>query len=176
MEVSKYIGETEKNLERIFDKAKGKDWILFFDEADALFGKRSSASNANDRFAKQEVSILLQLMERFNGLVIMSSNFKNNIDEAFFRHFQLVLDFEKPDGHQRMLLWQKSKTNEFEYEAKVDLELLAKKYELTAASIINTLHYCLLKCLNRGDRTILLHDIMKGIKIEMRKERKSIMS
>ena len=174
MVVSKYIGETEKNLSRVFDMAESKDWILFFDEADALFGKRSSTTDSHDRYANQEVSYLLQRMEDYDGLVILSSNFKKNIDEAFFRRFQLILDFEIPDAHHRYILWERSKTSEFEYEKKVDLDFLAEQHELSAASIVNVLHYCILKCLNREDRVIRDKDIQAGLRIEKIKEGKSI--
>jgi len=174
MVVSKYIGETEKNLSRVFDLAESKDWILFFDEADALFGKRSNTSDAHDRYANQEVSYLLQRMEDFDGLVILCSNFKNNIDEAFFRRFQLILDFEIPDAHHRYILWKRSKTDEFEYENKVDLDNLAEQHELSAASIINILQFCVLRCLSRNDCVISYKDIQEGLKIEKIKEGKSI--
>lgn len=174
MVVSKYIGETEKNLSKVFDMAENKDWILFFDEADALFGKRSNTSDSHDRYANQEVSYLLQRTEDFNGLVILSSNFKKNIDEAFFRRFQMVLEFELPDYHQRLQLWENSKTKDFEFDDDVDLERLAESQELSAASIINILHYSILKCLGRKDRIIRLEDIMAGLKIEKIKEGKSI--
>jgi AAA+ superfamily predicted ATPase len=95
--VSKYIGETEKNLERIFNKAEQKDWILFFDEADALFGKRTSVANAHDRYANQETSYLLQRIEDYNGLVILASNNKTNIDAAFLRRFDAIIHFPLPD-------------------------------------------------------------------------------
>jgi hypothetical protein len=173
--VSKYIGETEKNLSRVFDMAESKDWILFFDEADALFGKRSNTSDSHDRYANQEVSFLLQRIEEFDGLVILCSNFKKNIDEAFFRRFQLVLDFEIPNAQQRYVLWKKSKTNEFEYDKDVDVDYLSENHELSAASIINILHYSLLKSLGKGDRIIRLKDIEAGIRIEKIKEGKSIL-
>jgi len=174
MVVSKYIGETEKNLARVFDKAESKDWILFFDEADALFGKRSNTSDSHDRYANQEVSYLLQRMEDYDGLVILCSNFKKNIDEAFFRRFQLILDFEIPDVHHRFILWERSKTSDFEYDTDVDLEYLAEQHELSAASIINVLHYCILKCLSRKDKIIRDKDIQAGLRIEKIKEGKSI--
>ncbi|RRQ48388.1 ATP-binding protein [Maribacter algicola] len=174
MVVSKYIGETEKNLSKVFYLAENKDWILFFDEAHALFGKRSNSADSHDRYANQVVSFLLKRMEDFHGLVILCSNFKKNIDEAFFRRFQLVLDFEVPNAHQRYMLWQKSKTKEFEYEEAVDIDFLAEEYELTAASIINILHYSILKCLGRNDTIIKLKDIEAGLKIEKIKEGKSI--
>lgn len=175
MVVSKYIGETEKNLSGVFDMAESKNWILFFDEADALFGKRSNTSDSHDRYANQEVSFLLQRMEDFDGLVILSSNFKKNIDEAFFRRFQLVLDFEIPDVRHRFILWEKSKTDQFEYDKDIDLEYLSEQHELSAASIINVLHYSILKCLSRKDRIIKLKDIQTGLKMEKIKEGKSIL-
>jgi len=91
--VSKYIGETEKNLRIIFDSAEGKEWILFFDEADALFGERTGVKDAHDRYSNQEVSYLLQRIEDYNGLVILATNMKNNIDEAFIRRFNLIIRF-----------------------------------------------------------------------------------
>ena len=93
MVVSKFIGETEKNLASLFDKAENKGWILFFDEADALFGKRTSVKDAHDKYANQEVSYLLQRTESYNGLVILATNFKNNIDDAFTRRFQSHIYF-----------------------------------------------------------------------------------
>ncbi len=172
--VSKYIGETEKNLSRVFDLAQNKNWILFFDEADVLFGKRTIVKDAHDSYANQELSFLLQCIEDFEGLVILCSNFKKNIDEAFYRRFQLVLDFEIPNAHQRYILWQKSKTQEFSYEDAVDVGFLAEQYELTPASIINILHYSILKCMGRADKLIKLADIEAGLKIEKIKEGKSI--
>jgi hypothetical protein len=174
MVVSKYIGETEKNLSKVFDLAENKNWILFFDEADALFGKRSQTSDSHDRYANQEVSYLLQRIEDFDGLVILCSNYKNNIDEAFFRRFQLVVDFDLPDYYQRLKIWESALLGEFEYDENVDLALLAEKHELTAAAIINILHFCVLKTLERGDIKIYLSDIQQAIRQERVKEGKSI--
>ena len=174
MVVSKYIGETEKNLSGIFDMAESKGWILFFDEADALFGKRSQTSDSHDRYANQEVSYLLQRVEDFDGLVILCTNFKNNIDEAFFRRFQLILDFDVPDFSQRLLFWETAITGEFDYDDDVDLGELAEAYELTGASIINVLHFCMLKCLERKSRKIGKEDILSGVRVEKIKQGKSI--
>lgn len=95
--VSKYIGETEKNLSAIFQRAKDKEWILFFDEADALFGKRTNVRDTHDRYANQEVSYLLQKIEEHNGLVFLSTNKKTNIDPAFMRRLRYVIDFPFPE-------------------------------------------------------------------------------
>ncbi len=108
--VSKYIGETEKNLEKIFNKAENKDWILFFDEADALFGKRSTVQNAHDKYANQEVSYLLQRVEDFPGLIILASNFKSNIDQAFIRRFNAIIHFPMPNADERHAIWKTSAT------------------------------------------------------------------
>lgn len=93
MIVSKYIGETEKNLELVFAKAENKGWILFFDEADALFGKRTNVRDAHDRYANIEIAYLLERIEKYNGIVILATNMKSNIDEAFKRRFQTVIKF-----------------------------------------------------------------------------------
>ncbi len=96
MAVSKYVGETEKNLELIFAHVKDKDWILFFDEADALFRKRTEVKDVHDRYANQEIAFLLQRLEDYPGLAILAGNFKSNIDQAFIRRFQSVIHFPLP--------------------------------------------------------------------------------
>src|SRR5204862_4546047 len=105
--VSKYIGETEKNLERIFTAADGSNAILFFDEADALFGKRSEVSDSHDRYANIEVAYLLQRMEAYPGAVILATNFKRNIDDAFIRRLDFVIDFPFPEADARRRLWER---------------------------------------------------------------------
>jgi SpoVK/Ycf46/Vps4 family AAA+-type ATPase len=92
--VSKYIGETEKNLEEVFTRAEGKEWILFFDEADALFGKRTEVKDSHDRYANQEIAFLLQRIAGYNGLVLLATNLKANIDSPFVRRNQIV-DFNQ---------------------------------------------------------------------------------
>lgn len=94
--VSKYIGETEKNLAALFDQVRNRHWILFFDEADARFGKRTSVKDAHDRYANQEASYLMQRVEEFDGLVILASNFRANMDEAFLRRFNAIIRFPLP--------------------------------------------------------------------------------
>ena len=106
--VSKYIGEKEKNLEKVFQMAENRKWILFFDEADALFGKRTGVSNAHDRYANQETAYLLQRIEDFTGVVILASNLKSNIDEAFARRFQSIIYFPLPQVEERLRLWNQS--------------------------------------------------------------------
>src|SRR5699024_10733916 len=149
--VSKYIGETEKNLARIFDWASDKQWILFFDEADALFGKRTEISSAHDRYANQEVSYLLQRMEDYPGMVILATNLKSNIDEAFTRRFQSVIYFPVPGKEERFELWKNAFPKQITLHDSVDLEQLADQYELTGASIMNVVRYCSLMALDDGD-------------------------
>ncbi len=103
--VDKYIGETEKNLDRIFDEAEQVNTVLFFDEADALFGKRSEVRDARDRYANVEVAYLLQRMERFDGLAILATNLRLNIDDAFARRLDVTVDFPKPKAAERLRLW-----------------------------------------------------------------------
>ena len=166
--VSKYIGETEKNLSRLFDLAENKKWILFFDEADALFGKRINSQSSNDMFANQQVSYMLQRIEDFNGLVILASNFKNNIDDAFLRRFQSVIYFPKPTPNLRQKMWEKYFSG-FDISA-INLEKIASDYDLTGGSIINVLRYCSIFCAIRNSNVVLESDLIKGIKKEFLKD------
>ncbi|MEH6763789.1 MAG: ATP-binding protein [Aequorivita antarctica] len=172
--VSKYIGETEKNLSRFFDEAQQKDWILFFDEADALFGKRTNVRDAHDRYANQEVAYLLQRIEDFSGLVILSTNLKNNIDAAFTRRFQNMVHFSAPDSQQRKLLWEHLFKENFELESFIDLDDLAERYELTGGEITEVLRYCALQAARRNEKKVLLNDIITGIRSVYRKQNKTI--
>lgn len=168
--VSKYIGETEKNLANLFDKAENKDWILFFDEADACFGKRSSTKDAKDRYANQEIAYLLQRIESYNGLVIMATNFKNNIDEAFLRRFNAVIYFPKPKAEERLQLWEKAIPQQVKLDANIDLEILAQKYELTGSHIVSAVHHACLKTKEANSDTIYSDFLIQGINKEMTKE------
>lgn len=170
--VSKYIGETEKNLEKLFSKAENKEWILFFDEADSLFGKRTDVSDSHDRYANQEVSYLLQRVENFNGLVILSSNYKSNIDDAFLRRFNAILKFTLPDAKQRQRIWETSMPEKMTIEKPLKLEEVAKRYKLSGGNIINVVHHAALDALNQDSETITLERILNGIKREVEKEGK----
>ncbi|CAM1358386.1 ATP-binding protein [Tenacibaculum xiamenense] len=174
MVVSKYIGETEKNLSKLFDKAENKDWILFFDEADAIFGKRTNVRDAHDKYANQEVSYLLQRIEGHAGLVILASNFKNNIDTAFTRRFNSIIEFEAPSYDERIKLWEKSLPTGIEVEESVSIPELAKKYGITGANIINIVQYACLKTIHASHDKIQKEFILEGIKREYGKEGKTI--
>ena len=149
MIVSKYIGETEKNLARVFDRAEHRNWILFFDEADALFGKRTSAQTSNDRHANQEVAYLLQRIEDFPGTVILATNLKSNIDEAFTRRFQSVVYFPMPDAELRAALWRSMLPERWLGDDAEQLIALAAEAELSGGSIANAVRRCAIGMIGR---------------------------
>ncbi|HCE58281.1 MAG TPA: AAA family ATPase [Prolixibacteraceae bacterium] len=169
--VSKYIGETEKNLSKLFDKAANKDWILFFDEADAIFGKRTGVRDAHDKYANQEVSYLLQRIENHAGLVILASNMKGNIDPSFTRRFNSIIEFENPGSRERMNLWQnyipKGKLDE-----SVQIREIAHKYDITGANIVNAIHFAGLRTFEKKSIRISKNDLLEGIEKEYLKEGK----
>jgi hypothetical protein len=140
--VSKYIGETEQNLAHLFDRAENKDWILFFDEADALFGKRTEIRDAHDKYANQEAAYLLQRIETFDGLVILATNQRNNIDEAFMRRFQSVIHFPMPRAEERLLLWTNSLPAQVALSPDVNLKEVSTRYEISGAGIMNVVQHC----------------------------------
>ncbi len=106
--VSKYVGETEENLSSLFEAARRRDWILFFDEADSLFGKRTAVKDSHDRYANQEVSYLLQRVEEHDGLCILASNMRANIDDSFLGRFNAIIRFPEPGPEERAEIWQRA--------------------------------------------------------------------
>jgi hypothetical protein len=156
--ISKYIGETEKNLAGVFDRASNSQWILFFDEADALFGKRS---DTKDDYA---------------GVVILATNLKANIDEAFLRRFHSVIYFPAPGPEQRRRLWQSMFSPPVRTSPDIDWNQIAAKYEITGGAILNIVRYAALQAIQRGNPEIGTEDILAGIRREMRKEGKNIVS
>lgn len=167
--ISKYIGETEKNLEKVFSLAMDKNWILFFDEADALFGKRVEAAGANDQFANQNVAYLLQRIEQFKGIIILASNLKENLDEAFNRRFESMIYFPQPGAEERRVLWQKSFSSQCRLANDVDLSHLATEYTLSGAEIMNVIRYASLRSICRDSELILKQDLQEGIRREQQK-------
>ncbi len=170
--VSKYIGETEKNLANLFNVAENKDWILFFDEADALFGKRTQVRDAHDRYANQEVAYLLQRVENCSGLVILATNLANNIDSAFLRRFESSVHFPMPSRHERFALWQRAFPQNAELEDKICLTDVAMAHELSGAHIVNVVQQVCLMALDRGENTIRQADLEIAIARELSKEGK----
>jgi len=170
--ISKYIGETEKNLAALFDKAEDKQWILFFDEADAIFGKRTGVRDAHDKYANQEVSYLLQRIEMHAGLTILASNFRNNMDDAFIRRFNSLIYFPAPQAAERYLLWEKAFPAAISLHKDVNLRSIADVYELTGSHIMNVVQYVCLTALEKGDLSISQQAIVQGVKRELEKEGK----
>ena len=172
--VSKYIGETEKNLEKVFIKAENKNWILFFDEADALFGKRTNVQNSHDRYANQEVSYLLQRIEDYPGLLILASNLKSNMDDAFLRRFHTIIHFSAPNAAERLKLWEKAFPASYPPEPGLNLKAFADKYELNGAAILNIIHYAALQAISKKDQYIRHADLLEAIRKEYRKEERTV--
>ena len=170
--VSKYIGETEKNLSTVFRMAEHKDWILFFDEAESLFSKRTEVSDAKDRYANQETSYLLQRIEQFDGLVILATNLKPNIDRAFIRRFQSIVHFAMPDARERELIWR-GQLAPFELASDVDIRVVARDYEVSGGAITNAVQFAWLSARGRGSSQIHRDDIIHGVVRELGKEGKT---
>ncbi|NML25037.1 ATP-binding protein [Zoogloea dura] len=167
---SKYIGETEKNLARLFEAAEQAGWILFFDEADALFGKRTGVSDAHDRYANQEVSYLLQRIEAFAGVVILATNLRHNIDDAFLRRFHSVVAFPMPKAAERLRLWQESIPAAARLDPAIDLAALARRHEISGGTLLNVVRHACLQALGRGDTTLRPTDLDEGLRRELLKE------
>ncbi len=174
MIVSKWVGETEKNLARIFDMAENKDWILFFDEADAIFGKRSKTQSSQDRHSNQEVAYLLQRTENYNGTIILASNLKSNMDEAFVRRFQSIIYFPMPKANQRLKLWQNYFSKSLKLDPKINLKQIAEEYEITGGSIVNVLKYCAIHAADNDSKIVDIEILKEGIRKERIKEGKVI--
>jgi hypothetical protein len=173
--VSKWIGETEKNLAALFDRAEHGGMILFFDEADSLFGRRTETRSANDRAANQQIAYLLQRIEDFPGLVILASNLRGNIDEAFSRRLESIIAFPMPNAEQRLRLWEDNfRDKPYRLAESVDLKKLADQYELSGGSIMNVLRYACLKAVVREPQIISQDDLVAGIRRELRKEGKFV--
>jgi len=166
--IDKYIGETSKNLERIFSQADKVNGVLLFDEADALFGKRSSVSDAKDRHANVEVAYLLQRMESFDGVAILTTNLSANLDEAFVRRLDAIVDFPSPDAAQRALLWRAKLRPELPQEDDLDLGYLAERFKLSGAEIRNVVVTAAYLA-GEEDRPVGMHHLVRGLLAEHRK-------
>jgi len=143
--ISRWVGETEKNLKEVFDAAEGGTAVLLFDEADSLFGSRGEVKQAQDRFANQEVSFLLQRLEVFEGCAILTTNLQENIDEAFLRRFGAVIEFPMPSTEQRLQLWTRAIPENAPRADDLDLESISKQFVLAGGSIVNAaINACIL--------------------------------
>ena len=166
--VDKYIGETEKNLDRIFDAADGINGVLLFDEADALFGKRSEVKDARDRYANVEIAYLLQRMERFDGLALLTTNLRANLDEAFARRLDAVVDFPMPEEADRERLWQIHLPPSLPRADDIDLRFLSGRFRVSGGNIRNI---CLAAAYLAAEerRPVAMADLVRGTEREYRK-------
>jgi AAA+ superfamily predicted ATPase len=166
--VSKYIGETEKNLSRVFDEADQSNGILFFDEADALFGRRSEVKDSHDRYANIEIDYLLQRIDEYQGIVILASNFQRNIDDAFRRRLRFVVEFPLPDEKHRARIWRTVFPRETPLAEDIDFAFLAHKFKLTGGSIRNiALSAAFLAA--QEDEPVHMHHLIRATRRELRK-------
>jgi SpoVK/Ycf46/Vps4 family AAA+-type ATPase len=166
--VDKYIGETEKNLDRIFTEADRVNGVLLFDEADALFGKRSEVKDARDRYANVEVAYLLQRMESFDGVAILTTNLRTNVDEAFTRRLDAIVDFPMPEEDDRRRLWIANLPPTLPREDGIDLDFLARQFRVSGGNIRNICVTAAYLAAAEG-RTVSMADLIRGTDREYRK-------
>ncbi len=172
--VSKYIGETEKNLNKIFAEAESSNAILFFDEADAIFGKRSEVKDAHDRYANIEIGYLLQKMEEYEGITILASNLKQNIDDAFVRRMRFIVEFPFPDKKLREQIWRNIFPKNASVSEEIDYKFLSERFELTGGNINNI---ALSSAFYAAEEStgIAMHHIVFAVKREFQKMEKLCM-
>jgi len=166
--IDKYVGETEKNLERIFTEAAGVNGVLLFDEADAVFGKRSEVRDAHDRYANIESAFLLQRMESFDGLAILATNLRANLDEALTRRLDLVVDFPLPDVTHRRALWDRCLGTRIPRSDDLDLDFCARAFELSGGNIRSAVVAAAYRAA-KEDRAVLTVDLVAGVYREYQK-------
>ncbi len=166
--ISKYIGETEKNLERIFTEASSSNAILFFDEADAMFGKRSEVRDSHDRYANIEISYLLQRMENYDGITILATNLRANLDQAFTRRLQFAVDFPFPEEDDRLRIWQSLFPPGVPRAPNLDLALMAQRFKLAGGNIRNILVSAAYLAADDGGQVTMSH-LLYGARREMQK-------
>lgn len=170
--VSKYIGETEKNLEEIFEQAKKSQVILFFDEADVLFSKRTEVRDSNDKYSNMEAAFLLQKMEEYEGVTVLATNFLQNFDEAFKRRMKFIIDFPFPDAEHRLLIWKQVFPAQTPVEGELDYEFLAYSFELSGSNIKNIALHSAFLAAAEGKAVSMKH-IVAGIRNEYAKSGKT---
>jgi AAA+ superfamily predicted ATPase len=166
--VDKYVGETEKNLDRIFAEAEGINGVLLFDEADALFGKRSEVKDAHDRYANVETAYLLQRMDQFDGIALLSSNLRANLDEAFARRLDAVVDFPEPKEEDRRRLWERCLRPEVPRADDIDFDFLARAFNLSGGNIHNITLAAAYSAADR-DGVVTMKDLIQAVHGEYRK-------
>ena len=167
--VSKWLGETEQNIEAAFREAESSHSMMFFDEADTLFGKRGEITSGTDRYANLEVGFLLQRLERFSGLAILASNLKDEIDDAFVRRFQVLLHFPRPGREERLRLWRKAFPEQAPLDPRIDVESLLE-LDLTGAGIMAVAQTAALLAADEGSGTIRADHIVAGVSRQFHRE------
>jgi len=166
--VSKYIGETEKNLDKVFQEAENSSAILFFDEADALFGKRSEVRDAHDRYANIEIGYLLQKMEEYEGICILATNLKKNIDDAFLRRLHFIVELPLPDDRHRYQMWQQMFPEQTPLSKDIDYDFLSKRFKITGGNIKNiVVNSAFLAASNSG--IVKMEHLIRATKMELDK-------
>ena len=165
---SKYIGETEKNLEKVFREAEQSNVILFFDEADSLFGKRTEVKDSNDKYANQETSYILQRIESYDGMVILATNLARNFDPAFMRRITVSIQFDLPDAETRLQMWRDMLQNTELAGNEGTLRSLAEQFELSGSSIKSIVRNAVFMALMEGCPLRAAH-IAMAIKVEFEK-------
>lgn len=171
--ISKYIGESEKNLSEVFESAKKSNAVLLFDETDALFGKRTEVKDSHDKNANVETSYLLQKMEEYSGITIMTTNFIENIDKAFFRRINYVVHFNLPDFDLRLKIWKNMFPVNTPVSKDVDFEYLAKNFEIAGGSIKNIVLTASFMAASEADKVEMKH-IIKSVEYELKKQGKMV--
>lgn len=170
--LDKYIGETEKHLEQIFDFAGKAKPVLFFDEADSLFGKRGEVTDGKDRYANMEVSYILQRIEQFDGVVVLATNFYNNIDKAFLRRMKYVLKYQSPDARIRRSIWEDCLPPELPKE-DLDLDYLSRQFNFTGGVIKNIVYVACVIAIHEGTKLCMEH-ILRAIRAEYEKMERTV--
>jgi DNA replication protein DnaC len=171
---SKYIGETEKNIKKLFYEAKKSNAVLFFDEADTIFGKRTEVKDSNDKYANMDAAYLLQKIEEYEGISILATNYIQNIDEAFIRRISFIVRFSMPEFNERKLIWEKSFPAAMPLERDLDFDFLANQFQLSGSNIKNiALHSAFLAAANKEG--LSMKYVIEAIKTEYLKVNKILM-
>jgi SpoVK/Ycf46/Vps4 family AAA+-type ATPase len=173
---SKWIGESEKHLAEIFDIAEKQNAVLLFDEADAVFSKRSEVESSHDKNANMGVSFLLQRMETYTGLLLLSTNFKGNLDNAFLRRFNNTIEFSLPDNAARITLWDNAWKGSFKPSRNIDTSVLAQMFEFSPSQINNIAERSILYVLTNDKKEITKELLAKAIRRELEKENSSYLA
>ncbi len=172
--VDKYIGETEKKLNRIFTEAEKSMAILFFDEADVLFSKRTEIKDSNDKYNNMEIAFLLQKMEEYEGVSILATNYLQNFDSAFRRRISDIIDFPLPDAALRRQMWQSMLPERLPISDEIDFSFLAEQFEISGSMIKNILIYASFLAAETPYPQVTMEHILKGLSHELEKSGKKL--